>query len=173
MVPTDSNVDKTNANDTSTAQLEDSDGVERGKLVTSPLMVRDAISKNLKIELPAAVILAAGYNTIYTYPAGSGYLHGFNLEFNNTSIIARLKIDGVTVFDLKTLNQYNALAATSNNTARYQAGGGLVLNSSTIDFSFKRPIRFESSVLIEADPNGGVLLSRNFNQGIVYITKDT
>lgn len=135
--------------------------------------VSSAFSSKLRIEPQVnGITLAANvYTVVYTY-TGSGLIIGFNLEFNNTNIIVRLKVDGETIMDTTTLATLNGLLATSNNAARYQAGHGIVTNSSTIDFSFRSPIKFTSSIEIAANANSG-LFTRNFNQGIVYIQKDT
>lgn len=131
------------------------------------------LTSKLRCEiLTSQIVLSAGvYTNVYTY-TGTGLLLGFNLEFNNTSVIVRLKIDGETVLDGVSLGTLNGLLGTANNTARYQNGSGIVTSSSAIDFSLRKAIRFATSVEIAAHPNGG-LFTRTFTQGIVYITKET
>lgn len=136
--------------------------------------VTASFSSKIRAEASFTTIaLSTGsFTNIYTY-SGTGFLHGFNIEFNNASIIPRLQIDGETVFSAFSISQWNSLLGTGNDAARRQAGGGIVTSGSTIDFSMKQPIKFNSSVTISADANGGVLLSRNFTQGLFYISKET
>lgn len=130
-------------------------------------------SKSRVVVLTSTVQLATGsYTNCYTY-SGSGLLYGFNVEFNNTSIIVRLQVDGETIFDGVTIATLNGLLGTGNDASRRQAGTGIVTSSATIDWSLKQPIKFNSNVTISADANGGVLLSRNFTQGIIYLSKET
>jgi len=112
-----------------------------------------------------------GYTTVYTY-SGSGFLIGFNLEFNNTDIVVRLRIDGEVVFDGTSIGTYNGYLVTANDTGRRQGGSGIVTSSSTLDWSLKQPIRYGTSVTIDASTGGG-LFTRTFNQGIIYLTKET
>lgn len=130
-------------------------------------------SKTRVIVLTSTINLASGsYTNCYTY-SGSGLLYGFNVEFNNASIIVRLQVDGEIIFDGVTISTLNGLLGTGNDAARRQAGTGIVTSSATIDWSLKQPIKYSSSVTISADANGGVLFSRTFTQGIVYLSKET
>jgi len=136
--------------------------------------VAPSLSDNVKAEAQLSTIAipsSSSYTTIYTY-SGSGYFLGMNLEFNNTSIVVRLQIDGKTVFDGVDIGQYNGLAVTSNATTRYQQGEGIISSSSVFDYSTRYPIAYTSSVVISARLTSGAV-SRNFQQGIVYIQKDT
>lgn len=130
-------------------------------------------SKSRVVVQTNTVTLSTGsYTNIFSY-SGSGLLYGFNIEFNNTSIIVRLQVDGETIFDGVSIATLNGLLGTGNDAARRQAGTGIVTSSATIDWSLKQPIKYSSSVVISADANGGVLLSRNFTQGIFYLSKET
>lgn len=136
--------------------------------------VAPSYSNNIK-SLPQLSIVpissSSVYSTIYSY-TGAGYFVGFNLEFNNTNIIIKLVVDGNTVLDGVDIATYNALAVTANATSRYQAGQGVITSSSVFDFSFKYPIVYNTSVVISARLTSGAV-SKNFQQGIVYIQKDS
>lgn len=130
-------------------------------------------SKTRVIVQTSTINLANGsYTDIFNY-SGSGLLYGFNVEFNNTAIIVRLQVDGETVFSGVSIATLNGLLGTGNDAARRQAGTGIVTSSATIDWSLKQPLKYNSSVVISADANGGVLLSRSFTQGIIYLSKET
>ena len=129
-------------------------------------------SSKLKIEpqlTPISITSNVTYTTIYTY-SGSGYLIGFGLEFGANRAVVKVVIDGNTVMDGNDISALNALNSLLNNSARYQSGSGLVTQPQTLDFSFRFPIKFTSSVTISARLSGGAAL--NFTQGIVYIEKD-
>lgn len=117
-------------------------------------------------------LVTGSYTTVYSY-TGSGYLIGYNLEFNNTSILFRMQVDGETVTTNNTLATLGAFQVTANTTDRRQNGQGIVVNGANIDFSFRSPIRFTGSVTLSADANGGVILARQLSQGVVYIVKET
>lgn len=130
-------------------------------------------SKTRVVVLTTTVPLASGsYTTVYSY-SGSGLLYGFNAEFNNSGIIIRLQIDGETIFEAVTIGILNSLLATANDAARRQAGTGIVTSGNTLDWSLKQPIKYNSSIIISADAGGGGLFTRSFNQGIVYLSKET
>lgn len=129
--------------------------------------------KTRVVFLTSPVALSSGsYTNVYTY-SGSGLIYGFNIEFNNTAVVVKVQIDGETIFDGVSIATMNGLIGTGNDAARRQAGTGIVTSSSTIDFSMKQPIKYSSNITISADANGGGLLSRNFTQGIVYLSKET
>lgn len=150
----------------------------RGRMLVAISSVAATVAPNFSNKIKGeatftviAVPSSVTYTTIYTY-SGSGYFVGFNHEYNNTGIVIKLVIDGNTVFDGFDIGQYNTLAVTSNATTRYQAGQGIISSSSVFDFSFKYPIAYSSSVVISSRLTSGAI-SRNFQQGIVYIQKDT
>lgn len=117
------------------------------------------------------IATGGGYTTIYTY-SGSGFLIGFNLEFNNTDVVVRLRVDGEIIFDGTSINALNGFIVSANSTDRRQSGSGIVTSSATLDWSLKLPIKYSSSVVIDASTGGG-LFTRQFDQGIIYLTKET
>lgn len=119
------------------------------------------------VNIPAG----GGYTSVFSY-TGSGVLVGFNVEFNNTDIVLRLRVDGEVIFDGTSISTYNSLLVTANSTDRRQMGSGIVTSSATIDWSLRLPLRYASSVVIDASTGGG-LLTRTFNQGMIYLTKET
>lgn len=133
-----------------------------------------SFSSKTRMDLvTVAINLATGsFTNVYSY-SGSGYLIGYSLEFNNAAIIPRMQVDGETVYTGQTLSALGAFTVTSNTTDRRQNGQGLVLNGSNLDFSFRSPIRFTSSVTLSADANGGVIFTRQLSQAVIYIVKET
>lgn len=130
-------------------------------------------SKSRVDQVTTPVTLTTGsYTTVYSY-TGSGYLIGFSAEFNNTAILFRFQIDGETVITATSLATLGAFAATTNTSDRRQNGQGIIINGSNIDWSHRSPWKFSSSIVISADGNGGVLLSRQLSQALVYIIKET
>lgn len=120
---------------------------------------------------PINVTSSVTYTTIYTY-TGSGLLVGFNQEYNNIAIVVKLTIDGNVVFDGVDISTLNGFFFTANTIDRRQNGQGITTSSSTIDFSMRQPIKFGTSVVISARLTSGST-TRTFNQGVVYIQKDT
>lgn len=151
---------------------------DRLKVETAISSVTGAISASFssksRVDLvTSAVSLTTGsYTTCYSY-SGSGYLIGLSAEFNNAAILFRLRVDGEDILTGNSLTTLGAFQATSNTTDRRQNGQGVVINGANIDFSFRSPIRYTSSVVIAADANGGVLLTRQMSQALVYIVKET
>lgn len=143
-------------------------------IVSTSGNVSPAFSPKVRVDVVTAnVTLTTGsFTTFYTY-SGTGLLHGFNAEFNSNAVIVRLQIDGETIFTGNSISDLNALLATGNDAARRQAGTGIVTSGATIDWSLKHPIKFASNVTISADANGGIIFTRNFDQGIFYISKET
>lgn len=142
----------------------------KGRLITT---ANPVFSSNLKIEptfTTVAISSTSVYTTLYSY-SGSGQLAGFNYEFNAGRAIIKVVVDGNTIMDGFDIATLNGLYALTNNSARLQLGSGLTSQSSNLDFSFRWPILFYSSVIISAKLSSGASL--NFNQGIVYIQKDT
>lgn len=127
-------------------------------------------SKTRVVVQTSTINLANGsYTNVFSY-SGSGLLYGFNAEFNSTTPIVRLQIDGETIFDGNTIAILNGLIGTGNDAARRQAGTGIVTSASTIDWSLKQPIKYSSSVVLSADGNGS---SKTFTQGLFYLSKET
>lgn len=135
--------------------------------------VTGSYSSKLKVEPQTnAITLAANvYTNVYTY-SGTGFLLGFGLEVNNSAVIPRLIVDGDTVMDSNSFATLAGINTTANTNTRYQAGTGVIATTSILDFSFKLPIKFSTSIAIACAANSG-LLTRTFNQGIVYIIKET
>lgn len=133
-----------------------------------------SFSSKLRVDLvTSSVSLVTGsFTNYYTY-SGSGFLIGYSAEFNNISIIPRMLVDGETIYTGNALSVYGGFAATANNTARLQGGSGIVVSGSNLDWSFRNPIRFTTSITLSADANGGVLLTRQLSQAIIYIVKET
>lgn len=131
----------------------------------SPKLTTDLVTTPVPLS-------TGSYTTVYSY-TGSGLLLGFSGEFNNTAILFRLLIDGNTFLTAVTLATLGGFQATSNTTDRRQNGQGIVVNGANIDISFRQPIRFSTSIIVAADANGGVLLSRQLTQAIAYIDKVT
>lgn len=152
------------------------DGTPIGN-VTDRLKIIDAatsVSSKLRFDLVTTPVLLANgsYTTVYSY-SGSGFLMGASLEFNNSAVLFRMQIDGETVITAQSIATLGGFQATSNTTDRRQNGQGVIINGANIDISFRVPIRFTSSVSFAADANGGVLLSRQLTQAIIYIAKET
>lgn len=136
--------------------------------------VSASYSSKSRVDLvTSAVNLSTGsYTACYSY-SGSGFLIGFSAEFNNAAILFRLQVDGENVMTAQSLTTLGGFQATSNSTDRRQSGSGIVINGANIDFSLRQPIRFNSSIIIAADANGGVILTRQMSQALVYIVKET
>lgn len=133
-----------------------------------------AFSCKTRVEVQTSTInlVTATFTNVFSY-SGSGLLYGFSIEFNNSSIIPQLKIDGETIFTGHTISILGGYTVTANSTDRRQAGHGLVITASTVDWSLKSPIRYATSIEISADANGGTLLARSFTGGIIYLSKET
>lgn len=130
------------------------------------------ISSKLKCDArftPITITSGGGYTTVYTY-SGTGYLLGFNLEFNNTDCVVKVVVDGDTIMDGNSIATLNSLLVTANSTDRRQSGSGIITSSATIDFSFRFPIKYLTSLTISAATGA---TSRTFSQGMIYIVKDT
>lgn len=136
--------------------------------------VSASYSSKTRVDLvTSSVNLSTGsYTTCYSY-TGSGLLIGLSAEFNNAAILFRLQVDGENILTAQSLTTLGGFQATSNSTDRRQSGSGIVINGANIDISFRQPIRFASNVTISADANGGVLLTRQLSQALVYIVKET
>lgn len=117
-----------------------------------------------------AVSSAVTYTTLYTY-SGTGFLIGFNVEFNGVNVIVKLTIDSEIIFDGVDLSTFNGFLVTADAQYRRQLGSGIVTQSSSLDWSLKQPVSFLSNVTISARLSGGT--SKNYQQGIVYIDKVT
>lgn len=130
------------------------------------------LSSTFKVEprfTPITITSGGGYTTVYTY-SGTGYLIGFNLEFNNADCIVKVVVDGGTLMDSNSIATLNTLLVTTNSTDRRQSGSGLITSGAALDFSFRIPIKFSTSLTISAATGA---TSRTFLQGMVYIVKDT
>lgn len=114
-------------------------------------------------------LAASTFTTIYTY-TGSGSLIGFNFEFDGSATVVKLIIDGEVIFGTLTLHEYKGLLAATDNVTRYQAGEGIVGNDLFIDFSFRYPVKYNSTIVIQANPGASI---KKFKQGIIYLTKET
>lgn len=136
--------------------------------------VSASYSSKTRVDLvTSSVNLSTGsYTTCYSY-TGSGLLIGLSAEFNNAAILFRLQVDGENILTANSLTTLGGFQVTSNSTDRRQSGSGVVINGANIDISFRQPIRFTSNVTIAADANGGVLLTRQLSQALVYIVKET
>lgn len=150
---------------------------DRLKVETSISSVTGAISASFsskgRIDQAGIVALTTGsYTTVYSY-AGSGFLIGYSLEFNNSAVLFRMQVDGETWITNTSLSTLGAYVATSNTTDRRQNGQGFVLNGANLDFSLRSPVRFTTSINLAADANGGLLLARQLTQGLIYIVKET
>jgi len=136
--------------------------------------VTASFSSKTRVDLVTTPVpLSTGsYTTVYTY-SGSGYLLGFSAEFNNAAVLFRLQVDGENIMTGQTLTTLGGFQSTSNSTDRRQSGSGIVINGANIDWSLKQPIKFNSSITIAADANGGILFARQLTQALVYIIKET
>lgn len=132
------------------------------------------LSSKLRVDLVTTPVLLANgsYTTVYSY-AGSGILLGLSLEFNNAAVLFRFQLDGESVTIGNSITMLGGFQATSNSTDRRQSGSGIVVNGAFIDISFRQPMRFATSVNVAADANGGVLLTRQLTQAMIYIVKET
>lgn len=131
-------------------------------------------SSKLRVEtVTTPVVLTTGsYTNYYTY-SGSGYFIGFSSEFNNAGIIPRVQIDGETIVSGTSITTFGSFQATSNSTDRRQLGSGIIINGANFDWSFRNPIKFNSSVTLSADAGGGVIFTRQLTQCLIFIVKDT
>lgn len=136
--------------------------------------VSASFSSKTRVDLVTTPVnLSTGsYTTCYSY-SGTGLLLGISAEFNNAAILFRLQVDGENILTAQTLSTLGGFQATSNTTDRRQNGQGVVINGANIDISFRQPIRFTSNVTIAADAGGGVILTRQLSQALVYIVKET
>lgn len=134
------------------------------------LAVEDTFSAKSRVEVMPSVSIPSGiFTNVYSY-TGSGLLIGFNIEFNSPLVIPRLTVDGENIFTGKSITDYNGLLSTNATNDKRQNGQGIVTSTGTLDFSLRRPIKFNSSIVISADGNAA---TRVFNQGIIYLTKET
>lgn len=136
--------------------------------------VISSYSKKTRVEVlttPISITSSSSYTTVYTR-SGSGLLIGFNLEFNNTAIVVKIDCDGDVILDGTDIGAFNLFLVTANDTIRRQSGSGVVTSSSTIDWSLRNPIAYATSLTISARLTSGAT-ARTFNQGIVYLTKET
>lgn len=153
--------------------IRDASGTESGTH-SNKLKTEDNFNSKVRSDASfTSVSLTTGVCTTYYSYSGSGVLIGFSSEFSNNNVIVKALVDGENIlpsgFSISQLNSLNALA---NSTDRRQSGSGIVTSGATIDWSLKKPIRFNTSVLLCADANGGGIFSRSFKQGIVYLTKE-
>lgn len=142
-------------------------------IVTIPSIPTPSFSNKFRAE-PTTTTIAipstSTYTTVYTY-TGSGLFIGWNGEFSANRVVVKMVMDGTeTIFDADSIT-LNGLASTSSTTARYQGGSGFMVAVGTIDISFRYPIKFNTSIVISAKLTSGA--SINFQQGIMYIQKDT
>lgn len=136
--------------------------------------VSASFSSKTRVDLVTTPInLTTGsYTPVYSY-SGTGFLLGFSAEFNNAAILFRLQVDGENVLTAQSLTTLGGFQVTSNSTDRRQSGSGIVINGANIDWSLRNPIRFTTGIVLAADANGGVLLTRQLTQALVYIVKET
>lgn len=136
--------------------------------------VTASFSSKTRVELVTTPVnLSTGSFTNYYSYSGSGYIIGFSSEFNNAAIIPRFTVDGENIFTGNSLTTLGGFQATSNTTDRRMNGQGIVINGANIDVSFRQPVRFASTISLSADANGGVLLTRQLTQALIYIIKET
>lgn len=136
--------------------------------------VTAAFSSKTRVELVTTpVSLSTGSFTNYYSYSGSGYIIGWSAEFNNAGVIPRFTIDGEHIITDNSISTLGGFQATSNSTDRRQNGSGIVVNGANIDFTLRQPIKFTSSISLSADANGGVLLTRQLTQALIYIIKET
>lgn len=103
------------------------------------------------------------FETMYTY-SGSGLFHGFMLDFDSLNIIVRLTIDGEEIFELQ----------ANNNFSGTDEWCGLGIKASTDVVRFcatPYPIKYDTSVLIEAEKGGGP--DKDLEGGFVFLTQET
>lgn len=124
------------------------------------------------LRTPVSITSNSSYASIYNY-TGTGYIIGFSLEYNNVNVVPRLKVDGETIFDGISISDLNGFASTASTNDRRQNGQGVVTASSTFDFSFRDPIYFGTSWAIDTRLDTSGILTRTFNQGIIYSIKLT
>lgn len=142
-------------------------------LVNVPVVSAPIFTNKIRAEItttPVSINSTTVYSTIYTY-TGSGSFIGWAGEFSANRFTIQIVVDGTeTIFNADSVT-LNALVATTSTTARYQGGTGIVIATSNIDISFRYPIKFNTSFSISAKITTGATF--NFNQGIMYIEKDT
>lgn len=142
-------------------------------LVNVPVISAPVFTNKIRAEVTTSTVSINSttvYSTIYTY-TGSGLFIGWAGEFAANRFTIQMVVDGTeTIFNADSVT-LNSLAATTSTTARFQAGTGLVISTSNIDISFRYPIKFNTSFVISAKITTGATF--NFNQGIMYIQKDT
>lgn len=141
--------------------------------VNVPSIPTPSFTNKLRVEIDTTTKSLAStttYTTIYTY-TGSGLFIGWNGEFAANRVDFRIIIDGTETIINTTSIIAGGLASTVSNASRWQNGSGIQANSGTIDVSFRYPIKFNTSILIEARLTSGAAM--NFQQGVMYIEKDT
>lgn len=136
--------------------------------------VSASFSSKTRVDLVTTPVnlVTGSYTTCYSY-SGTGLLLGLSAEFNNSASLFRLQVDGENILTAQTIATLGGFQATSNTTDRRQNGQGVIINGANIDISFRQPIRFTSNVTIAADAGGGVILTRQMSQALVYIVKET
>lgn len=133
-----------------------------------------SFSSKMRVDtVTTPVILTTGsFVTCYSY-SGSGNILGFSAEFNNSNIVPRFTVDGENIFTGATLSTWGGFQVASNSTDRRQSGSGIVTNGANIDWSLRQPLKFNTSISITADANGGAASSRQLTQFLIYIEKVT
>lgn len=129
-------------------------------------------SKMRTILIPGTVSISSTsvFTSIYSY-SGSGYVVGWSLEFSGINVIPRFQIDGESILDTNDLSTWGAVITTSSTTDRRLNGQGLDIASGNVDYSLKYPIKFTTSVTLDAKLSSAG--AKNMTNGIIYIQKDS
>lgn len=115
-------------------------------------------------------VLAASYTTVYSY-SGSGRFYGGTLNQNSQNIYTRLTIDSNVIFDTRITDIALFDFDNTLNNSRTQMGAMFQINGNDLDVSFRYPIVFNSSVLIEQKSNTGS--NQSSTARCIFITKVT
>jgi len=136
-----------------------------------------SVSKKLRFDhTENNTTITSSYVTLYSY-SGSGKLHGFVLDYNSDSVRTKLTIDGsdeifeLTMDEIEDLQSYTGGGCDDSQSSELL--GGFIKKSSgnKLNVEFKCPIKYETSVLIEAQRTSGS--NKRLDRRIVFIEKET
>lgn len=136
------------------------------------------ISKYFNFDFSdSSVSVTSSYTTMYSY-TGSGKLHGFVLDYNSDRVRTKLTIDGSCVVFELTNDQIESIQSFNGNGCDDDDGssgmmGGFIRKTAgnKLTVEFKCPIKYDTSVLIEAQRTSSS--NKALNTRLVFIEKVT
>lgn len=149
----------------------DTDGTKIGntgdRLKVDAISSVPTISNKLRIDLSSTSISVPSSNfvTLYSYN-GSGNFFGTLLEFNNGNIDVRLTIDGEVIYTLNVNDVENAQIDQDLYAGFIRAN-----SSNYFESTFKTPIEYSASILIEAKKSSGV--TKQMEYIVTSLTKES